>query len=124
MNFLALANISSTSFLASKLEQTYALHLAEALGDDGLGVDAQPYDSHHRHVGQQLPAAPRLIIAEDGKKPIGAAGEAEAVRQLEQRLPHILDASGSSTDAALWGVGLVGAALGWNAHVTRWRVLG
>lgn len=94
---------TSTSFLASRLEQAYAYALEEALGTDGVGDD-RPKDFCVHHKDVQVEQA---CSETDGKATIGRAEEARAVCLLGEKLPGILiatDWAGSS--ATLWGVDL------------------
>ena len=75
--------LTSTSFLASRLEQRYASHLDSLLNRQS----EQP-------------------IGTDGKLSIGAAAEAKAVRGLSSRLPTILASAGCEASTSIWGVSL------------------
>lgn len=109
----------STSYLASQLEQTYALHLASELGEDGLGREGD--DGGHEESAPTIvmasepttsgDGASECCLGADGKSSIGAVAEANAARQLEQRLPRIIEAAGcAASQAILWGVDLTSSS--------------
>lgn len=82
---------SSTSFLSSHLELSYAQYLEQALR----------IPSPRPHT-----APTRRMDSVDGKVSAGAEYELHTVQQLGQALPDILDVSGYDARNLLWGINL------------------